>query len=409
MGTMALRLILLSNTNLHVQNLFAAMAARQHRVMNNIEVIIFLLLLFMGVPDVCRKLGRPALGYPLFVLIGLSIAPLVNAGVLTMLTEAGKVGFVLLLFEVGLEIDLPRPRELLRPFCLVVLLVLAQYPIVLAAGYLVGFGVAEALITAAAITSCSVGMAHTAWKKYPFPDANSRTLVLHIMILLELLAIVLLSVETVMLDAGLSWRVPVKLLGIGITVVLVARFATHFQKLFQFVLEKATHWRVHFLVLLVLAVCALGERFGLSAAKTAFVLGLFLSRIEHDGKGLEAYMSPISHGFLVPVFFVALGMQLPWQAFVTWNALVALGVAGLLLGFREIIHRRWLKTGGDRNTFLLFSPNLTIVALAASALFQHQSDSATAPWLLMTGLFMTVLSLFLLPRADRGKPALTPA
>ncbi len=312
------------------------------------------------------------------------------------------MGFVLLLFEVGLEIDLPRPRELLRPFRLVTLLVLAQYPIVLATGYLAGLKLPEALVASAALTSCSVGMAHAAWKSFPFPDTGTRTLVLHIMVLLELLAIVLLSVETVMLGAGLSWHVPLKLVGIGITVLLVARFSAHVQKLFQFVLEKATHWRVHFLVLLVLAVCALGERFGLSAAKTAFVLGLFLSRIEHDGKGLETYMSPISHGFLVPIFFVALGMQLPWQSFVTWNALLALGVAGLLLGFREIIHRRWLKTGGDRNTFLLFTPNLTIVALAASALFQYQPESTTAPWLLMTGLFMTVLSLCLLPRAKNG-------
>jgi Kef-type K+ transport system membrane component KefB len=294
---------------------------------------------------------------------------------------------------------------LLRPFRMVVLLVLAQYPIVLAAGCLAGLEVPEALVAAAALTSCSVGMAHAAWKSFPFPDAGARALVLHIMVLLELLAIVLLSVETVMLGAGLSWHVPLKLVGIGITVLLVARFSTHVQKLFQFVLEKATHWRVHFLVLLVLAVCAFGERFGLSAAKTAFVLGLFLSRIEHDGKGLEIYMSPISHGFLVPIFFVALGMQLPWQSLVTWNALLALGVAGLLLGFREIIHRRWLKTSGARNTFLLFTPNLTIVALATSALFQYQPGSTTAPWLLMTGLFMTVLSLFLLPRAANGKPA----
>ncbi|MFO1514613.1 MAG: cation:proton antiporter, partial [Verrucomicrobiota bacterium] len=352
----------------------------------------------MGVPDLCRKLGRPALSFPLFVLIGLGIAPQVNSGVQTMLTEAGKVGFVLLLFEVGLEIDLPRPRELIRPFRLVLLLVLVQYPLVLAAGHVAGLELPEALVAAAALTSCSVGMAHAAWKSFPFPDAGARSLVLHIMILLELLAIVLLSVETVMLDAGLSWYVPLKLAGIGITVVLVARFSTHVQKLFQSVLEKTTHWRVHLLVLLVLAVCALGERIGLSAAKTAFVLGLFLSRIEHEGKGLETYMSPISHGFLVPIFFVALGMQLPWQSFLTWNALLALGVAGLLLGFREIIDRRWLKTGGGRNTFLLFTPNLTIVALAASALFQYQPGSSTAPWLLMTGLFMTALSLFLLPR-----------
>ncbi len=376
-------------------------------MLNNIETIICLLLLFMGVPDLCRKLGRPALGYPLFVLIGLVLVPLVSASVNNMLAEAGEVGFVLLLFEVGLEIELPEPRELIRPLQTVALLVLAQYPIVLMAGHLAGLNLVEGLIAAATLTSCSVGMTHAAWKNYPLPSDTARTYVLHIMVLLELIAIVLLSMETVVLDSGLSWRVPLKLLGIGITVVLVARFSGHMNKLFQFVLEKTTHWRVHFLVLMVLAICALGERLGLAAAKTAFVLGLFMSRMEHDGKGLEEYMAPISHRFLIPIFFVALGMQLPWQMFLTWNALLALGTAGLLLGFREMIHRRWLKTGGDRKTFLLFTPNLTIVALAASSLLQHQTSHPIAAWLLMTGLFLTVGSLFLLPRATNG-PATTP-
>jgi Kef-type K+ transport system membrane component KefB len=93
-------------------------------MLNNIEVIVFLLLLFMGVPDLCRKLGRPALAFPVFVLIGLALAPALNANVRTTMMEAGVIGFVLLLFEVGLEVDLPRPRELVKPFAFAALLVL---------------------------------------------------------------------------------------------------------------------------------------------------------------------------------------------------------------------------------------------------------------------------------------------
>lgn len=81
--------------------------------MNSIEIIIGLLLLFMAVPDVCRRVGRPALVFPVFVVFGLALGPMASAGVKTMLHEAGVVGFLLLLFQVGLEIDLPRARELL--------------------------------------------------------------------------------------------------------------------------------------------------------------------------------------------------------------------------------------------------------------------------------------------------------
>ena len=94
---------------------------------------------------------------------------------------------------------------------------------------------------------------------------------------------------------------------------------------------------------------------------------------------------------------MALGLRLDLRLLLTPVAAVALGLAALLLGFREIIHRRWLKTGGDRRTFLLLCPNLTIVALAANALLAKDGDPRLAGGLVFTGLFITVASLFLLP------------
>jgi Kef-type K+ transport system membrane component KefB len=86
-------------------------------MLTDIEAIIFLLLLLMGVPDLCAMLGRPALAYPVFALIGLAIAPFVEEDAQTMLTGAGAVGFVLLLFEVGSEIELPRPSVVRHKSC----------------------------------------------------------------------------------------------------------------------------------------------------------------------------------------------------------------------------------------------------------------------------------------------------
>lgn len=367
--------------------------------MNAIEVIICLLLLFMAVPDLCRKVGRPALVYPAFVLFGLLLGAVAGGRVKSMLEQAGEVGFLLLLFEVGLEIELSKPRELMAPLRKSIFWCLIQYPIILGLATIAGFNVTEAFIAAAALTACSVGMSYPAWKTYPLgPDA--RHLLLQMMVLLEILAIILLSVETVILQKGVSWWVPVKLLGIGLTVFLIARFATHITRLFQTILERTTHWRMHFLVLLVLGVCAVGERLGLSSAKTAFALGLFLSRIEHQGKGLEQYMAPISHRFLIPVFFVALGLQIHWTLLFSNTALTAFGAAGLVLGLRQFLHRRWMKIGGDAGAFLLLCPNLTIVALATNALLMQGSKSEVASWLLLAGLFLTVLSIVLIPKRE---------
>lgn len=97
--------------------------------MNNIEIIVCLVLLFMAVPDWCRKLGRPALVFPAFVVFGFLLRPLVNPEVRTMLEQAGQVGFLLLLFEVGLEIELPPLQAFIRPLRHAASWAFLQYPI----------------------------------------------------------------------------------------------------------------------------------------------------------------------------------------------------------------------------------------------------------------------------------------
>ncbi len=255
--------------------------------MNSIEIVVVLLLLFMAVPDACRSLGRPALIYPAFVIFGLFLGPLSQPEVDTMIQQAGEIGFLLLLFEVGLEIDLPHPREMTRAAAYTVRWVLVQYPVVLALARFAGLPWMESFVAAAAVTGCSVGMAHAAWKHYPGLSDNTRTFALRVMVLLEVLTIVLLSVETSVLGRGISWLFVLKITGIALVIFLCSRISVPLAQVLQKILQKATHWRLHFVVLLVLAICAIGERLGLPGPKTAFFLGLFMSRVEHDGKHLE--------------------------------------------------------------------------------------------------------------------------
>jgi Kef-type K+ transport system membrane component KefB len=377
--------------------------------MSNIEIITCLVLLFMAVPDLCRKLGRSALVFSVFVFFGLVLSPLANPQLRAMLDQAGQVGFLLLLFEVGLEIDLPRLREFIRPLARASAWALLQYPVAFGLAVYAGFGWLPAIVAAAALNACSVGMAFPAWKSYPGFEAVAKQRMLHVMIALEVMAIVVLAVETAALKSGWNSILLLKLAGIIVTIYLIGRFAAHLQNLFQRVLERTTHWRIHWIVLLVLLICAVGDRLGLDAAKTAFFLGLAMSRAKHNGLSIEECIAPISHRFLIPVFFVALGMQIDWRWLLDWVALLAAGSAGLLLGVREILQRRWLKSGGDHRAFLLLCPNLSIVALAAKAMLDYGADAKLTAWLVLTGLFMTIPSLMLLPEGQEAVAANAPA
>jgi Kef-type K+ transport system membrane component KefB len=373
---------------------------------NNIETIIFLILLFMGVPALCRKLGRPALANAFFVLFGLALTPVVEKDVVAMLVQAGEVGFLLVLFEVGLEIELPRLRQFLAPLRFAVLWAAVQYPIVYMLATLAGLTLPEALLAAAAIAGCAVSMAHPGWKAYPGLSPEPRTFVLQVMVALELLAIILLGVGTVALERGIGWTLLARLAGIVVVIGLISRFAVHLVRTFQWIIEKATHWRVHFLVLLVLLVCAVGDRLGLSAAKTAFFLGLFMSRARHEGMNIEDYIAPISRRFLIPIFFVSLGLLIKVKLLLDYTALLALCGAFLLIGFRGMIHRRWLKTGGDDGAYLLLCPNLTMAALAAKSMLNVGRLEA-ATWTVLVGLFVSIGALAFLPksRPDATSPA----
>jgi CPA2 family monovalent cation:H+ antiporter-2 len=366
--------------------------------MNHVEIIVCLLLLFMAVPDLCRKLGRPAFAYAAFIVFGLLLGPIVSPEVAVMLKGAGEIGFLLLLFEVGLEIDLPNWRDLVRPVRFALPWMLVQYPVVVLLAYVAGLDLVSSLVAAATLTGCSVGMAHVAWKHHPGLSDRERPFVLRVMVTLELLTVVLLAVGSPMLGEALRWTALLKLGGVVAVIYLAARFARNVMEVFETILQETTHWRTHLLVLLVLAICAVGERLGLSATKTAFFLGLFMSRVEHDGNGLEEFIAPISRRFLIPLFFVSLGMAVELRMLGSWNALLALGTAGLLLGIRQTMHRRWLRLCGDPEAFLLLCPNLTVVALGAAAMIEARKVSnENASWLLLTGFFMTVAAVALLP------------
>jgi Kef-type K+ transport system membrane component KefB len=110
---------------------------------------------------------------------------------------------------------------------------MVQYPVVLELGFLAGLSVPDAILAAAALTSCSLSMAYLGWKHYPGLPGASRGFVVQIMIALEVLAILILSVGSVGSDHGSGWLILFKLAGMAVTVYLIGRFAAHMVKMFE--------------------------------------------------------------------------------------------------------------------------------------------------------------------------------
>jgi Kef-type K+ transport system membrane component KefB len=66
---------------------------------------------------------------------------------------------------VGLEIDLPPLRKFLAPLRRCLVWIALQYPVIFLLGRFAGLDWLDCFIAATAFTSCSVGMAHPAWRQ----------------------------------------------------------------------------------------------------------------------------------------------------------------------------------------------------------------------------------------------------
>ena len=183
---------------------------------------------------------------------------------------------------------------------------------------------------------------------------------------------------------------------------MISRYANPLTRYLAHRLESTTRWKVHLVVLFVFLISAVGARLGLSESKTAFFLGLFMSRATHEGLALSHHLRPIGQHLLIPVFFVALGAYVPLSLLASpigaWAGFTAL----ILLALRDVLHRTWVKSGCQRSAFLLVCPNLTIVAIAAQTMREYGSPAPHVAWVLLTGLVLSLTALLLLPKPKLG-------
>src|SRR5579862_4576449 len=89
--------------------------------MTTIEMIVAMIIAILVLPHLCQMIRRPALLYCSYLLLGVVLGLFLKSDTRFMFEEIGRVGFILLLFLIGLEIELP-PFGTLRKsfiFCLI--------------------------------------------------------------------------------------------------------------------------------------------------------------------------------------------------------------------------------------------------------------------------------------------------
>lgn len=373
--------------------------------MTILETAVFLILLLMALPELCRHIHRPGLIYPLYIVAGIAAGAFMSPDVRHIWRELGQFGFILLLFSVGLEIELPERRESLVALRRAALWLAWQLPLLVVLAIPAGVKWSEALVAGFALASTSVGMAFNLWSRFPFADATKRRHYLEWIVAVEVLSILLLAVAGPVMQGAVWWKVALQLGGLIAAAVVAAFLAVHGAPRIVGLLERGLHVQVHVLVLLLFAVAAIGERLGLSGPKMAFVLGMFISRATTEEAALNERLEPIRDRMFVPVFFFGLGTLV--EPTLVLSAIVPLGIgAGLVLfGARKLAYRfvlaRSFATGPEAH--VIAAPMLTIVAVAVQVFARSGASESVITWTLSAGLCLTLIASFFRVGPDRTR------
>lgn len=376
--------------------------------MTILEATVLLLVLLLGLPDFCRRIRRPGLLYPCYILAGVVAGALMDVGAINVWRQIGQFGFILLLFSVGLEIELPGKRETLIALGRGAVWMAWQVPLLVALAWVSGVPVPEAVVVALALSGTSVGMAYHLWEAHRFVDSVARVQFLEWIVAIEVIAILALAAAGPVMGGAVWWIVLIKLGGVVSAAVAAAILAVRGAPTLVRWLERGLHVQVHFLVLILFAVAALGERLGLSAPKTAFVLGMFISRSTHEEAALNHRLEPIRDRLFVPVFFFGLGTLVEPRMFLTVVFAGAVAAALLMFFMRRVVFGRFMAPvlRASPAAHVLSLPVLTIAAVAVEVLARNGGSGEAITWTLAAGLCLTLIAA-VLPVTELGPLART--
>ncbi len=360
-------------------------------------VVMFLLL---ATPYLARRLRIPAV--VVYILIGIVIGPHMlsvlpaDAKVATFFAELGKL---LLMFFVGLEIDMQQFRQQ-RGKSLV--FGLATFSLPLAAGAVIGLAFGYPVLSAILIGSLLAShtlIAYPLVMQAGLAKHLPVTVVVGATILTDMLSLLVLAICVTTHKTGFSpAAVAIQLAELGLFIFLMV-----------FVLGRAGRWlfqrlggtdEASFVLMLgiVAAGATLAELLQLEGILGAFLAGIAVNEAVRDTKGKEKIMF-LGNVFFIPCFFIVTGFLIDLKVFATTlfsqAALVAAIVLGLLASkwlAAQLVGRAWKFSAADRGLMgSLTFPQ--VAATLATAIVGYQAMNAAGQRLIDERMLNAVLVL----------------
>lgn len=393
---------------------------------DDLPTLLLLLVLTVVGPIVAVRAKLPSA--VVLILVGIAVGPAGFgwARVSPTISFVAELGFLILMFGAGMEIDFASLRRVgMRALAMPTLVVAACFGLAAGVGFSIGLRTVEVLIVGAMSLGMPLavlqetGTARTAVGRYVLLAASVGEFV-------TILAITGLEVFThpgnVLERASRLGKMVVLFVGCALIIRWARAFVwwrpEPFKRLVQH--HDVAEMGVRVGLLIMLGFVALASLFGVEAILGAFIAGALVSFVIHEKKALEEKIGALGQGLFVPIFFVLVGVRFdPRHLDITAvrDAAVLIGLAGaakilpaLLFADRELSFRQRLAAG-----CLLAAPLTLVVGIAVigrdlGLLTEREEAGAVLVAVVLSVVFPVLYRLVLGPVATEDKDeAIAPA
>ena len=269
------------------------------------------------IPILSDRIGVPAVVGEIIcgIIIGRSVL-----GIFTGEEEGiaflASFGFIFLMFLVGLQIDFSQVEvHGAKLFVLGTFIFLLTLAISIFLTHQMGYGFYMALV----LSTSSVGLIVPTIREQGLLKSELGQTIIISAFVADFTTMLLLTVHTLHFEKGITWEMFL------IAFVFVLFFAVYYvgKLAIWHYPERLSKWfksdhpseigvRASFALLLVFVV--LSDIVGVEAILGAFLAGVILSILFRGGTILEQKLYGIGYGFLIPIFFINVGMQFDFAA-----------------------------------------------------------------------------------------------
>lgn len=305
-----------------------------------------------------------------------------------------EIGLLILMFEIGLDIDVERLKKTLNESLFYgTLSFVLPFMILLPLSYFLLDNLMAAIIIGTSLSTTSLAVVSPIIRREGIEseilkNASMVAEMLGISILIGFVRSRSISANQIVTEAFAIFGF------ICFTIFVVPKIVSKLKIMDS---KKIINFETKVVAFIVLATAMISEKLGIHGATGAFLAGLFFSESTHRGIELEKRIKPIFE-LLVPVFFFHIGTfvdpKMLTGSLVGASFLTAVGVFTVRnLGFHIIQSYRGKKTNFSKVS--LFAPCITITATATSIGRSMGVLSANVfTFVLLAGLFLTVLGPF---------------